>query len=120
MVDEYTRPCLALEVARALRADEGLHRLAELFWHYGRPESVRSDHGPALTAKAVCQWLPQLEVGPLFHAPGRPWDNGYKERVNGQRRDERLNRDMFDTLREAHGLIAWWRQHYNPVRPHSA
>lgn len=48
IVDEYTRECLAIEVARALRADAGLHRLAEL---YGRPEYIRSDNGPSVPQK---------------------------------------------------------------------
>ena len=69
VVDEYTRECLAIEVARHLRADDVLHRLAELFLQHGRPEYIRSDNGPEFTAKAVRQWLKQLEVGTLFIEP---------------------------------------------------
>ena len=35
-------------------------------------------------------------------------------------RDERLEREAFDTLLEAKVLIERWRQHYNTIRPHSA
>ncbi len=31
-----------------------------------------------------------------------------------------LNRELFDTLKEAQVLIEDWRQEYNTIRPHSA
>ena len=63
IVDEYTRECLPIEVARAVRADDVLYRLAELFLQHGRPEFIRSDNGPEFTEKAVRHGLSQLEVG---------------------------------------------------------
>ncbi len=120
IVDEYTRESLAIDVARRFRADDVLHRLAELFLQHGKPEYIRSDNGPEFTAKAVRQWLKQVGVGPLFIEPGSPWENGYNESFNGKLRDECLNGEIFYTLREAQVVIEWWRQHYNQVRPHSA
>ncbi|MDH3668817.1 MAG: transposase, partial [Paracoccaceae bacterium] len=55
-----------------------------------------------------------------FIEPGSPWENGYCESFNGKLRDELLNTEIFDTLREAQVLIGRWRRHYNAVRPHSA
>ena len=75
IVDEYTRECLAIEVARHLRADDVLHRLAELFLQHGRPEYIRSDNGPEFTAKAVREWLGRLGSATLFSVPGIPWEN---------------------------------------------
>ena len=120
VVDEYTRECLAIDVARAQRADDVLARLTELFQQHGRPEYIRSDNGPEFTAKVVRQWLAQVKVGTLFIEPGSPWENGYNESFNGKLRDELLNGEIFYTLREAQVLIEWWRQHYNQIRPHSA
>ena len=48
------------------------------------------------------------------------WLNGYIESFNGRLRDELLNREIFDTLREAQVLIERWRREYNHVRPHSS
>ena len=42
------------------------------------------------------------------------------ESFNGKLRDELLNRELFDTLKEAQVLIERWRREYNTVRPHSA
>ncbi len=42
------------------------------------------------------------------------------ESFNGKLRDELLNREVFETLREAQVLIERWRIEYNQRRPHSA
>jgi transposase InsO family protein len=44
----------------------------------------------------------------------------YCESFNGKFRDERLNGEIFYTLREAHILIEQWRIHYNTTKPHSS
>ena len=120
IIDEYTRECLSLDVARSLRSGDVLDRLESLFVQRGTPEYIRSDNGPEFTAKAVRSWLAQLEVQPLFIEPGSPWENGYVESFNGKLRDELLNREIFYTLWEAKVLIERWRMHYNQLRPHSA
>lgn len=39
---------------------------------------------------------------------------------NGKLRDELLNGEVFNTLKEAQMLIEQWRRHYNRVRSHSS
>lgn len=120
IIDEYTRECLAIEVARRLDGDAVLHQLTELFVGRRPPDYIRSDNGPEFTAKAVRQWLGRVGVTTLYIEPGSPWENGYNDSFNGKLRDELLNREIFYTLREAQILIERWRQEYNTVRPHSA
>lgn len=120
IVDEYTRECLAITVARHLRADDVLHHLAELFVQRGAPAHIRSDNGPEFTANAVRSWLARVGVQTLYIEPGSPWENGYIESFNGKLRDELLNGELFYTLWEAQVVIERWRQAYNQVRPHSA
>ncbi len=60
IVDEYTRACLAIEVARSRRADAVMVRLTELCVQHGPPAYLRSDNGPEFTAKAIRQWLTQV------------------------------------------------------------
>jgi putative transposase len=59
-------------------------------------------------------------VKTLYIEPGSPWENGYNESFNGKLRDELLNGEIFDTMREAEVLIGRWREHYNTFRPHSS
>jgi transposase InsO family protein len=120
VIDEYSRECLAIEVARRLRSDDVLQVLAELFVRHGAPDYIRSDNGSEFTAKAVRDWLRRVEVKTLYIAPGSPWENGYNESFNGKLRDELLNGEIFYSLKEAQVLIERWRRHYNSIRPHSA
>jgi transposase InsO family protein len=120
VVDEYSRECLALVVARQLRSIDVLEALAELFVAHGIPAHIRSDNGPEFTATIVRLWLGALGVETLFIEPGSPWENGYVESFNGKLRDELLDRKIFFTLAEAKILIERWRREYNTVRPHSA
>jgi len=120
IVDEHTRECLAIDVARRLNSENVLERLAELFVSRGVPEHIRSDNGPEFTAQAVREWLGRIGVKTLFIEPGSPWENGYVESFNGKLRDELLNGEIFYTLKEAEVLIEGWRKQYNRVRPHSS
>ena len=119
IVDEFTRECLAIDVARKLTSEDVLERLSDLFIRRGVPDNVRSDNGPEFTAKRVKDWLERVEVKTLFIEPGSHWENGYVESFNGKLRDELLNGEIFDTLLEAKVLIERWRVEYNTIRPHS-
>ena len=120
IVDEFTRRCLAIVVARRLRSDDVLQCLTDLFVEHGPPQHIRSDNGPEFAARAVRHWLGRIGVKTLFIEPGSPWENGYCESFNSKLRDELLNGEIFTTLREAQVLIESWRRHYNAVRPHSS
>jgi putative transposase len=120
IIDEFTRECLSIDVARRFTADDVLERLSWLFVTRGVPEHIRSDNGPEFTAQVVRQWIEQVGAKTLFIEPGSPWENGYVESFNGKLRDELLNGEIFYTLKEAKVLIERWRTHYNHVRPHSS
>jgi len=120
IVDEYTRECLAIDVARHMRGDDVLQQISWLMATRGVPTYIRSDNGPEFTANAVRDWLEKVGVQTLFIEPGSPWENGYCESFNGKLRDELLNGEIFFTLQEAKVLIERWRVHYNTVRPHNS
>jgi len=119
IIDEYTRECLAVLVARHIKSGDVIEQLYELFLLRGVPEHIRSDNGPEFTAKAVRRWLNRVGVKTLFIEPGSPWENGYIESFNSKLRDELLNGEVFTTLTEALVLIEEWRREYNHFRPHS-
>ena len=120
LIDEYTRECLAIRVARRLGSAEVLETLADVMLWHGIPEYIRSDNGPEFIAKELRQWLAKLGTRTLYIEPGSPWENGYCESFNGKLRDECLNGEIFYSLQEAQIVIEWWRIEYNTRRPHSA
>jgi len=120
MIDEFTRECLAIRVARQLSSAHVIEVLGECMLRHGVPEHIRSDNGAEMTAAQVRSWLATVGTQPLFIEPGSPWENGYCESFNGKLRDECLNGEIFYSLKEAQVVIESWRKHYNTVRPHSA
>lgn len=120
LLDEFSRECLAIRVARRLGRYEVIETLAEVMKQRGVPEHIRSDNGPEFLAKELRQWLVHVGCGTLYIEPDSPWENGYCESFNGKLRDECLNGEIFYSLREAQLVIESWRVEYNTVRPHSA
>jgi transposase InsO family protein len=120
IIDEYTRECLAILVARKIKNQDVIDLLFDLFILRGIPQYIRSDNGPEFTARTVRKWLNRLGVRTLFIEPGSPWENGYIESFNGKLRDELLSREIFTTLQEAKVLLSQWRREYNQLRPHSS
>ena len=72
VMDEYTRQCLAIKVARGIRSDDVLHTLTDLFVVHGIPAHIRSDNGSEFTAKAVRGMLNRLGGEDPFHRAGQP------------------------------------------------
>ena len=95
IIDEYTRECLAILVARKIKTQDVIDLLFNPFIFRGIPEHIRSDNGPEFTAKAIRNWLNHLGVKTLYIEPGSPWENGYIESFNGKLRDELLDREIF-------------------------
>jgi transposase InsO family protein len=120
LIDEYTRECLAIRVARRLGSYEVIETLADVMVWRGIPENIRSDNGPEFVAKELRKWLGNVGTGTLYIEPGSPWENGYCESFNGKLRDECLNGEIFCSLKEAQIVIEKWRVEYNTKRPHSA
>lgn len=120
IVDEYTRECLALKVARSITSEDVIDTLAELFAMRGVPRCIRSDNGPEFVAQAIGEWLSQLQIEALYIAPGSPWENGYAESFHSRLRDEFLALEQFESLAEARKLTAMWKDDYNHYRPHGS
>ena len=59
---EFTRECLAIHVARRIRAGDALEVFADLMARHGIPEHSRSDNGPEMVAKVLRRWLKRLGI----------------------------------------------------------
>ena len=115
VIDEFSRECLSIRIARKLNSTDVIDVLSDLFILRGVPGYVRSDNGPEFIAKAVREWIVAVGAKTAFIEPGSPWENGYCESFNSKLRDELLNGEIFYSLAEAKVIIEAWRRHYNPV-----
>lgn len=120
VVDEFTRECVALEVARSFTAHDVKRAIARAIGERGAPTHIRSDNGTEFAAAAIRQACRELNVETLYIEPGAPWQNGYAESFNARVRDELLNAELFTSLAEAGYLAREWRRDYDTKRPHSS
>ena len=120
VIDEFTHECLAIRVARKLKAIDVIDVLSDLLILRGVPVHIRSDNGPEFIAKAVQEWISAVGAKTAYIAPGSPWENGFIESFNARLRDELLDGEIFYSLKEAKVVIESWRRHYNTLRPHGS
>ncbi len=92
VVDEYTRECLAIDVAGSIRSRRVIEVLSRLISERGAPLSLRSDNGPEFVSKALLKWAAQESLDLALIGPGKPWQNGLNESFNGKFRDECLSK----------------------------
>jgi len=91
LLDEFTHECLAIRVARRLKAIDVIDLLSDLFVLRGILGHIRSDNGPEF----VQQWI--KSVGNTYVERGSPWENPL--------RDELLDGEIFYSLHEAQIVI---------------
>ena len=120
VVEEYSRYCLAIEVATSISAPRVIQILSGLIEQWGVPEYLRSDNGPEFIAQILQDWLKERQIKTIYIKPGSPWQNAYAESFNGKLRDECLNQEWFYHLADARRTISEYRNYYNEQRLHSS
>lgn len=103
VIDEYTRECLAIDVAGSIRSKRVIEVLARLVSVHGAPLFMRSDNGPEFVSQAILKWIAGAGIATVLNDPGKPWQNGADESFNGKFRDEFLCVEWFRSRREARG-----------------
>lgn len=120
IVDDFTRECLALEVAYSFGSADVIRKLEDIAFERGFPSTVRFDNGSEFTSHAMLRWGAERKIHLHFIAPGKPTQNANIESLNGKIRDELFNMHRFMSIFEARRAAADWMRDYNEVRPHSA
>ena len=120
VIDEFTRECLAIDVAGSIRSGRVIEVLSKLVSVHGSPQHLRCDNGPEFVSQAVLRWLHQANINTAHIDPGKPWQNGANESFNGKFRDECLSMEWFRNRIDAKIVIEQFRRQYNEVRPHSS
>lgn len=108
MIDEFTRECLAIKVARSFTARSVIRTLSWLITLRGPPEHLRSDHGPDFVANEIPKWLVRACVRTLCIQKASSSVNGCVESFSGRLCDELLDREMFRSVSEARVVLDQW------------
>ena len=100
VLDEYTRQCLAIKVARRIRAHDVLEVLADLFARYGPPEHLRSDNGPEVHGQARSAVVGPARRADTLHRAGKPLGERLPRELQRQAEGRVLERrDLLHTAR---------------------
>jgi len=118
--DDFTRECLALEIAHSLGSADVIRVFEGIAFERGLPRTIRFDNGSEFTSHKMLRWAAEHDVDLHFIQPGKPTQNANAESLNGRIRDELLNLYSFRNIFEAREIAEAWRCDFNESRPHSA
>jgi len=120
IIDDFNREVLFIESDRSLPTLRLIRVLEYLKDYRGLPKMIRVDNGPEFISHKLDQWCKEHEIHLMFIQPGKPMQNGFVERFNGNVRRELLNAYVFKSLSEVREKADEWMIDYNNNRPHKA
>jgi len=120
IVDDYNREVLHMEADTSLPTLRLIRALEYLREFRGLPKMIRVDNGPEFISAKLDAWCKDNKIALVFIQPGKPMQNAYVERCNGNIRRELLNAYVFTTLAEVREKAEEWRMDYNCSRPHQS
>lgn len=118
--DDFTKECLALEIAHSLGSADVIRVFEAIAFERGLPKTIRFDNGSEFTSHRMLRWAAEHGVELHFIQPGKPTQNANAESLNGRIRDELFNLHSFTNIFEARKITETWRCDFNENRPHSA
>ena len=119
-MDVFTRMIKAWQIGQHLNQSLTLKPLQEAFRH-SVPEIHHSDQGVQYLSNAYIATLQAHGVKISVADRGRPWENGYAERLIRTLKEEEVHLNEYQDIHEARECIGHFlTQVSNQKRPHSA
>ena len=120
LMDVFTRMIRAWQISQHLSQSLTLKPLEEALCH-SVPEIHHSDQGVQYLSNAYIATLQRHGIEISVAQRGRPWENGYAERLIRTLKEEEVDINDYDSIAQARDRIGQFITHvYNQKRPHSA
>ena len=120
LMDVFTRVIKAWQLGPHLNQSLTLKPLEEALCH-SVPEIHHSDQGVQYLSKAYIATLQEHRIEISVAERGRPWENGYAERLIRTLKEEEVDLNDYQNITEARDRIGHFiEQVYHQKRPHSA
>ena len=121
LMDVFTRMIRAWHLSRHLTQSLTLKPLEQALEQSGSPEIHHSDQGVQYLSNAYLSTLRRHGVEISVAQRGRPWENGYAERLIRTLKEEEVHLSDYHDIHEARERIGHFITHvYHHKRPHSA
>ena len=101
VLNDFTRPALAVTVRTRMGVEDVLEALCPLLLSQGTTEYIRPENGPEFAAEAMQAWLHEVGIKPICIYPGSPCENGHNERFIGTLHIVVLSAEWFITIEQA-------------------
>ena len=120
LMDVFTRMIKAWQISQHLSQSLTLKPLKEAFCD-SVPEIHHSDQGAQYLSKAYITTLEAHGVEISVAHRGRPWENGYAQRLIRILKEKEVDINEYQNITEARDRIGHFIEHvYHQKRPHSA
>ena len=120
LIDVFTRMIKAWQIRQDLPQSLTLKPLEEALCH-SVPEIHHSDQGVQYLSNAYLSTLRCHGIEISVAQRGRPWENGYAERLIRTLKEEEVHFNVYENIYEARARIGHFiTQVYHQKRPHSA
>ena len=121
LMDVFTRMIRGWHLSQHLTQSLTLKPLEEALHQSGSPEIHHSDQGVQYLSNAYISMLKAHGIEISVARRGRPWENGYAERLIRTLKEEEVHLNDYHDIHEARERIEYFiTQVYHQKRPHSA
>ncbi len=121
LMDIFTRMIRGWQVGPHLNTSLTLKPLQEALLESGSPEIHHSDQGAQYLSNAYLSTLKAHGIEISLARRGRPWENGYAERLIRTLKEEEVHLNDYEDITETRERIGHFiTQVYHHKRPHSA
>ncbi len=122
VVDDHSRFALVVRALPAERTQAVQECLERAFCTYGLPQAVLCDNGPPWGGgfTPLEAWLLRAGVKTLHGRPRHPQTQGKLERFHRTLKQEALEGQSFESLKQCQDAFDRFRDDYNLLRPHGA
>jgi putative transposase len=120
IMDDCNREVLWIEADSSLPTLRVIRVLEALKEFRGLPQMIRVDNGPEFISHKLDLWCKENKINLVFIQPGKPMQNGFIERCNGNIRKELLNAHIFKSIDEVRSKADEYKMDYNYCRPHAS
>ena len=120
LMDRATRKIVGWSLERSLHRQLCLTALAKALKQYKPPQYHHSDRGVQYCSFEYIKTLKDNQITPSMADVGRSVDNPHAESLNGSIKTEEINRNEYNTMKEAVTAVSDYISNYNHKRLHSA
>jgi putative transposase len=100
VIDEGNQEALRIECGTSIPSARVVQVMSQLIEVHGKPQAIRMDDRPEMTADKFTDWAKENGMELLFIQPGKPNQNAFIKRFNRSFREEVLNAWLINAISE--------------------